>query len=392
MTIIDRYYYYYLIFIGLLFLINPSVATISMLAVSYIANDKRLAIPSAIIVVSYIWCFQSTRSFSLFESMDWAGNYYINFSRVSDTSFIKYIFVEKEFFWQIFNYIGYYLFNGNFLIYANFIVALTFGLTITSIYNYWHYSNYELRLFIVSIIIFAFLSETQMICNNLLRQQFAFSMILYVIVKKVTTGKIGKYYFLAAVSVFTHTMMFLFIPLLFIKLNKKFTLKGYLYVLLCFFALFISIKYLPYLSTIGLYGFQRLATANEYSGIDVMENNAIYLFLFVMCIYYIKAIFIDKKCDSNRIFFCNFMMILLLLCLLMNNMPLMQTRYFILRLFLLPFIIPYFFIKRSIIKSLYMISICSFFIIRFYTYKYNFFDINNFVNQNLFQLNLLNIF
>ena len=389
----DRYYYLFLIFIGILFLINPSVGTISMLFLSFIANDKRLAIPSLVIIIMYIWCFQSTRSFNILEYSDWTGGYYIEFCRVPYTSFIKYILVEKEFFWQVYNYIGYYLFGGNFLVFANFTVALTFGLTFTSIYCYWYHSKYELRYFIVSIILFAFLSETQLICNNLLRQQFAFSMMLYVIVRRITTGITRKYYFIAILSIFTHTMTALFIPFLFISINKKFTLKGYLYTLLCFFTLYFLIQFLPLLSSIGFYGAQRLATASEYTGVDVIESKAIYPFLFVMSIYYIKAIFMDKNCDNNRIFFNNFMIILLLLCILMENMPLMQTRYFIIRLFLLPFIIPYFFVKHTIIKNIFMISVSLFFIVRFFTHDYNkLFSIDYFLDLNFFQLNLINLF
>lgn len=379
-------------FIGIVFCFSPTCGTLLMLGIAFILNEKRLAIPTAIAVLAFIWCFQSTRSFSTIEPMDWAGNYYVNFSNVPNAPFFRYIFVEKEFVWQIINYIGYHIFNGHFLIYANFIVFLTFGFTALSLYKYWHYSKRELRFFVISMVILAFIPEMQMICNNLLRQQFAFSMMLYVIVEKVTTGKIGRLYILAAISILTHTMTFLFVPFLFLKLDKKLSLKGYIYVVVAFVILFALTKFLPFLSVVNVYGFQRLARASEYMGTDVMETTAIYPFLFIMAIYYVKAILIDKICEKNRIYFCNLMMTLLLLCLLMEAMPLMQVRYFIIRLFLIPFIVPYFFTRKGFFRNSYMLVISLFFIIRFFTRDYYWFDMDYFLSKDLFHLNLLNLF
>ena len=119
-----------------------------------------------------MWCLQSTRSFHLGEPSDWAGNYYYNFHNAAITDTLTYLFfTTKEYVWQAFNLIGYYLFDGDFLSYANFIVALTYMFTFAAIYKFWNYIQADPRFLVASLCLFAFVTEVNGICNNLLRQQ-----------------------------------------------------------------------------------------------------------------------------------------------------------------------------------------------------------------------------
>ena len=373
----------------LLFLINPTIATITILSYLFVANKKENAVWAMVILLLYIWCFQSTRSFSLNEPMDWANGYYINFSQVEKSSAIRYIWGEgREYAWQIINLIGYYLFSGDFLHFAFFIVVLTYLFTFLSIYNYWKDNGNDFRTLLTALILIAFFSEFISIINNLLRQQFAFSIMLLVIVRRMTTGKIS--WLLLIISLFTHTMVGLFVPFLFVNIKRKFTSKQYVILALCIFILHLLLSRLSIFSSVGIYAFQRLATGNTHNMNDVISVSAVYSFMTVMLIFYIKAFFIDKYCESNRMYFNNLMVILMSICLLLTSLPLFQTRYYILRLFLMPFILPYFFRNRTF-ATIYQTGVCIIFIVRFLKYNYFWFDIDNVLSRNFFQFDLLGL-
>lgn len=197
--------------LGLVFVLNPFIGVMVTLFFSFVSREKSIAPFTVVLLALFMWCLQSTRTFNLTEHSDWAGNYYYNFHNAGNIDLVDYLlFTGKEYAWQAFNLIGYYLFDGDFLPYGNFIVMLTYAFTFTAIYKFWNYTKTDTRFLIVSLCLFAFISEINALSNNLLRQQFAMSMMLYVIVEKCTTGRI--FYPLMLIALFTHSMTGLFIP------------------------------------------------------------------------------------------------------------------------------------------------------------------------------------
>lgn len=375
-------------FAVLLYIVNPTIGTITILSYMFIVNKKENAIWAMVVLLLYIWCFQSTRSFSISEPMDWA-NYCVNFNQVSDLSFTDYVFERgREYVWQIINIIGYYIFKGDFLHFAFVIVVLTYAFTFLAIYYYWKGSNRDFRTLLTGLILIAFFSEFLEILNNLLRQQFAFSMMLFVLVRRLVSKKIN--WWLLIISLFTHIMIALFIPFLFFNINRKFSFKQYSWIVVCFCILNILFNNLHIFSSFSFFVFQKLSNSYNHSLNDVIDSKVIYPFLAVMLVFYIKAFFIDKRCEENRLSFNNLMIILLGLCLLMTPMPLIQTRYYIIRLFIMPFILPYFFCSK-LLGMAYQSCVCLFFMIRFLSYDYFWFNTDNVLDRSLFQFNLLGL-
>lgn len=102
--------------LALIFLLNPFLGVLSTLFFVFVSKEKSMAFYLVIILTLFMWCLQSTRSFHLGEPSDWAGNYYYNFHNAAITDTLTYLFfTTKEYVWQAFNLIGYYLFDGDFL-------------------------------------------------------------------------------------------------------------------------------------------------------------------------------------------------------------------------------------------------------------------------------------
>ena len=282
-----------------------------------------------IILTLFMWCLQSTRSFHLGELSDWAGNYY-NFHNAAITDTLTYLFHDK----------GIYLgkaFNPDRLLsslteisYANFIVALTYMFTFAAIYKFWNYIQADPRFLVASCAYLLLWTEVNGICNNLLRQQFAMSMMLYAIIERCTNGRI--LYPLLVISFFTHTMTGFFIPFLFIRLGKKASFRFYIYIVLGFGLLYILFTNLSIFSSSSFYAFQRVITLQMHDALkDIIQPSAVYPFLAV------TVILLSKRFDSERrkceLYINNLFLILISMCLLMTSMPLMQTRYFIIWFF-----------------------------------------------------------
>lgn len=274
----------------ILFIVNPIIGTLCTLFLSFTTQDKRFAIFDVILLSLLMWLIQSTRSFHMNEPSDWAGNFAVNFAQIERSSFFNYLFFTgKEYAWQIENYIG-YLIWGKFLPFGNFIVALTYFFTFLSSYIYWKSTGRSIRTLIASLMLFAFISEVSGISNNLLRQQFAMSIMLYVLVCKAVYNKVK--WFLMLVALFTHSMTVLFIPLLFVDIALRPSRKMIFLILigLIFFGLLMRVAQ----GFSGIYILARLGSSSAYEGIDVMDTAAVYPFLLVTIILYLKIIIKDK--------------------------------------------------------------------------------------------------
>ena len=114
--------------------------------------------------------------------------------------------------------------------------------------------------------------------------------------------------------------------------------------------------------------FQRLATAsNAYALKDIIQPSAVYPFLAVTVILYVKAFFFDSERRKCELYINNLFLILISMCLLMTSMPLMQTRYFIIRFFFMPLVVPYFFTAKGSLCDYYLITVPLCFAFRFFS-------------------------
>ncbi len=354
--------------LSLVFLLNPFLGTMAFLVFAFVSREKAVAPCVTVALTLFMWCLQSTRSFHFGEPSDWAGNYYFNFHHAGDTDAMTYLFsTGREYCWQVFNLVGYYLFSGDFLSYGNAVVAATYGFTFAAIYRFWRHTGTDVRYLVVSLCLFAFVSEVNNLSNNLLRQQFAMSMMLCVLVERCTTGR-HRLWPLAVVAFLTHTMTGLFIPFLFIPLDRKASPRFYLYAFVGFGVLYVLFTNLSIFAASGFYAFQRLATASDkYVLKDVMSTSAIYPFLAVTVVLYAKAFFFDKQRSKCELYMNNLFLILICVCLLMTSMPLMQVRYFIARFFFIPLVIPYFFTAEENLNEYYLIGVPLVFAYRFFS-------------------------
>ena len=161
--------------LALIFLLNPFLGVLSTLFFVFVSKEKSMAFYLVIILTLFMWCLQSTRSFHLGEPSDWAGNYYYNFHNAAITDTLTYLFfTTKEYAWQAFNLIGYYLFDGDFLSYANFIVALTYMFTFAAIYKFWNYIQADPRFLVASLCLFAFVTGKEKLRKVIFQTAFPF--------------------------------------------------------------------------------------------------------------------------------------------------------------------------------------------------------------------------
>ncbi len=354
--------------LSVVFLFNPFLGMVAALCYAFVSRERTAGKYAAAVLLLFLWCLQSTRSFHYGEQSDWYGNYYYNFRAAGQTGMLSYIFLNgREYVWQLFNLVGWYLFRGYFLPFGNLIVVLTYGFTFAAIYRFWRHTQTDVRYLVVSLCLFAFISEINGLSNNLLRQQFAMSMMLYVLVERATMRRI--HYLLMIAAFLTHSMTGLFIPLLFLPLGQKASLRFYGYALLGFAALYVLSAHLTIFSVFNsIYAFQRLATATQkYVLKDVMSTSTIYPFFAVTLVLYAKAFFWDRERQRCEWYVTNVFLILICLCLLMTAMPLMQVRYFIVRFFFMPLVIPYFFTPKEHLSDYYLVGVPLVFAYRFFT-------------------------
>lgn len=132
--------------------------------------------------------------------------------------------------------------------------------------------------------------------------------------------------------------------------------------------LYILFTNLSIFSSSSFYAFQRLATAsNAYALKDIIQPSAVYPFLAVTVILYVKAFFFDSERRKCELYINNLFLILISMCLLMTSMPLMQTRYFIIRFFFMPLVVPYFFTAKGSLCDYYLITVPLCFAFRFFS-------------------------
>lgn len=363
-----------ILFFIFLFCLNPFLGTLSLLIVKMMINKRDTN--SDFLVFLFITLFacllQYTRIWDTNQPSDWYNDgYWGLFLRVSDTSFVEYIIgAYKEPVWNLLNYIGYYITRGNYQIFSGAVAIATNGLLAYSIYRYWKYVKLPSVTLISMLSLLLFFTEYWGTINNLLRQFFAVSIVIYVYVGKIISGKVNWWLLIAAC--FIHTLAFIFLPLLICKpLYQVIKWKQMLYLIIALCIATVAINHISFFSSIfsGIdflaYGLKRIESAGDPLDQNFLDPVAVYTTAGLMIVVCIFMNYVLKK-DSTTVFFTNLLFFLMLICILIVNlMPEIMSRIYVMRFCIWPFVLPLFMVKYKPINTVYAWGIFIFFFTRF---------------------------
>lgn len=363
-----------ILFFIFLFCLNPFLGTLSLLIVKMMINKRDTN--SDFLVFLFITLFacllQYTRIWDTNQPSDWYNDgYWGLFLRVSDTSFVEYIIgAYKEPVWNLLNYIGYYITRGNYQIFSGAVAIATNGLLAYSIYRYWKYANLPSVTLISMLSLLLFFTEYWGTINNLLRQFFAVSIVIYVYVGKIISGKVNWWLLIAAC--FIHTLAFIFLPLLICKpLYQVIKWKQMLYLIIALCIATVAINHISFFSSLfsGIdflaYGLKRIESAGDPLDQNFLDPVAVYTTAGLMIVVCIFMNYVLKK-DSTTVFFTNLLFFLMLICILIVNlMPEIMGRIYVMRFCIWPFVLPLFMVKYKPINTVYAWGIFIFFFTRF---------------------------
>lgn len=362
-----------ILFFIFLFCLNPFLGTLSLLIVKMMINKRDTN--SDFLVFLFITLFacllQYTRIWDTNQPSDWYnGGYWGLFLRVSDTSFVEYIIgAYKEPVWNLLNYIGYYITCGNYQIFSGAVAITTNGVLSYSIYRYWKYANLPSVTLISMLSFLLFFTEYWDTINNLLRQFFAVSIVIYVYVEKIISGKVNWWLLIAAC--FIHTLAFIFLPLLICKpLYQVIKWKQMLYLIIALSIATVAINHISFFSSLfsGIdflaYGLKRIESAGDPFDTNFLDPVAVYTTAGLMIVVCIFMNYVLKK--STTVFFTNLLFFLMLICILIVNlMPEIMGRIYVTRFCIWPFVLPLFMVKYKPINTVYAWGIFIFFFTRF---------------------------
>lgn len=386
--------------LSVIFIINPLAGVFLVIFTAWFFNTWRMSRFTTVLLAMFMWCVESTRTFSMGERGDFPG-YKTIFDTVGSTPLLRLIFhpststaispgsTTVEYGWQVLNRIGVTVFNGDFFHFAYFWIALSYFIIFMALRKYMRSVKADFRYYLCAIAFLAFLAPYFSICNNLFRQQTAMSLVIYTLVVKVVDQKFKWWWLVIATSL--HTMCIAFLPLFFVRLYKKPTLK-FVGIAAIFFAFVLfAVQRLDMLSIINLGIFQKLASASEYSGTDVMETSAAIKYFVMIALMYGVVMGLQKKVHPNVIAMMNITMIMAMLYIVLEPLPLIQIRYYITRFVFLPFIVPFLIGKNTVKGSFYTLGVILLFMFMFFNTEFEHFKFtfDELFSNTIFHYNLL---
>lgn len=346
-----------------LFVISPIISILFFIIVTYLISNPKNYVFDIALCCLFILLIQSTRTFDIHNDFVAYKN---AFERVAGLELLTYIktYKQPDVAWYILNYISYYLLGGSFKVFSELIVVSTYLFIFVGLYLYWKKTETPYVCFFTSILILTFFPTVLTISNNLLRQQFALSVMMFALIahkcEKLRTWP------LVIFALFCHTMTIVFAPLYF--LNFDFVLKGKRLIVVILAASFFSlaVSYASIFSMFsGIYVYDRLVTGSKITNTDVINPSVVYSYGAIMLIFFIKSVYIDKIKNSTMLYVQNLSFALVIFCLVTSSLPMFVTRYYISRVFIIPFILPYF-INNRYWSRIYLGCVASFFILLFF--------------------------
>ncbi|MDO6817589.1 EpsG family protein [Zobellia sp. 1_MG-2023] len=323
------------------------------------------------LITLYACLVQSTRIWKPGQPSDWYNEAYWGlFEQAGTMPFFSYVFGFKEPVWNFINYIGFYLTSGDYFSFINGITVLTIAITSYAIFIFWQKTNSDPVTLVASLALLIFFSEYISNLNNITRQCFALSIVMYVFAVRVTQQKSLWFLFLSAC--FIHTFSFLYLIFFLIKpLHNKLegrNLKRFLYAIAGVAVGFMLLPLIGKLvSGIGFlaYGFKRLEK-NSTGALDdtVFNMGPLYITAAVLIAICSYMIWTTKKKVFN--FYTNVLLVLMVACVMLaSTSEGLVSRLYISRMYLLPFVLPYVMLDKKILNTLYAWAIVLFFGVRF---------------------------
>lgn len=360
----------YLIIFGLIFIINPflSVLLLLLLPILYPIKEKEWLYTLFILLAIYMGPINSTKGL--------AGDYtsyYDLFKTAKDLNLYDALLIMggKEIVYCLLNYLG-ALLLPSFKMYAFVVTVAIYLFMYLSIYKYYKSIEQENTLYIISaVFILTFFTQFFNLTTHLLRQELANAIMMYVLVVRATENKINWPLIIA--SVFIHTTMLFFVPILLFPAFRE-TIRGYnivkvggVFLLLAglisnvgFFASLFSFS-----ETLS-YGFKRLNVDGGISDGGIINFMFLIIVLCPLLIIALKQLYFSDKSSTSGILLSNALLILAILVLGSTSNPLIQYRFFYMSYAFMPFLLPLAFKKGSMLFSPYLIGISLFFFFRFY--------------------------
>lgn len=362
---------------GFLFLFFPVLGCILSIIVTFIVNEKKYLKVTFVYLFAFVVLIQGQRVPIALESGDWNG-YIEAYKDTLKSSFFLTQRGTKDIGYTLWNYLLHPIFgeSGNgFLIFTVDVAFLFWGL---SAFRLWKFTGTDAKTGLCSIVLIFFFSEILLISNNLVRQQFASSIMIWAVILKFTKSK--KWWFFMIWGLLTHSMTAIFLPLFILPISKKPRKKTVIYILIgCIVISSFLILAKNILLASSFYVFHNIGSADEYINSDVIDPIVIYKFAFVVLVIYFKHYFFDRNINQNVWTGINFILYITLLCFLTENMPLVVTRIYIERLPLLSLVLPYVFNKSSQYNSIYQFTIVAVFLFRFVFLSHGqYLDISNY--------------
>lgn len=355
-----------------IFIINPFFGMLSIILLKTLINkrESKSDLLLFVFMTLYICLLQSTRIFDIDLPSDWHTGYLEAFQQVKDTPVFTYIFMQKEPVWNLLNYIGFYLSSGSAFLFLNGIAIFTIFLTSLSIFIYWKGTQANPIILIASLAFILFLIEYFHQLNNLLRQYFSLSIVVYAYVRKVTLNKSS--WWLLVIASLIHTMSFLFLLFFMIKpLYEKIGMLQLAKIIGILMGVLLMINNIDLLrslvSTVDFltYGIDRLISAKNPNDQNFLNPTTIYFNASILI--FIGIILSNTTLVSKSMFFFTNILIatMLLSMSLATIAPEIMGRIYISRLYLFPFVLPYFLMHIKILHNVYIYFVILFFFFRF---------------------------
>ncbi len=275
-------------------------------------------------------------------------HYISDFENIKYYSFFEYILDSgKEPVFYIFNYITYYLTNGNVSLYIIILTVTAYCFFFSAIYKFHKHIKSSNALLILSIIMAAFLPQLFSLSAHITRQFLASSVLLYAMVLQLFYNK--KTWILQIMAAFIHSTALFFIPLLYIKpLKSKLNGIGGLAIL----TLSIIIGFLsPYISNslLEIFGMNVVtyALSRVESGFYELESLSSLSYILISTTMSILLILQYTKTGKNIIknkegFIHMGNMFFIYFIFIIGNIyrPEMAARFFFFSYFFFPFVFP----------------------------------------------------
>lgn len=349
--------YVEMVFFSIFFLINPLFALIALYLVlmfgkKYLVDDNRFRIFVCVLVSLYVSFINSTKSPVNDPDLAWYIDGYLD---AGNGDFMTYLLTfglngqGRELAFPFLNYIIYLIIGPSPHLYVMIVSFLCYFLINISIVTFCKNLKINYRALYTGIFIMSFLPMLFAISAVVLRQFFAGSLLIYILVQKSFYNR--NNWFLAIFMCLSHTSTLFFIPFIYLPyFEKRLNIRVVvLFALGIIFVQDITSVFLPFFSTessIG-YALERANTGTTFE-LPPLTIPKITLLLFMAGFSIYTTMMRDNQRRERRLF--NTLMFLVLFILLNLDQVELTVRFNFYCWLFLPFIIG----KLSMVNKQFM--------------------------------------